>query len=292
MTKILVTGGNGQLGNSINSIKDKYSNLEITFTDIDSLDICNIDDIEKFVHQNEFKYIVNCAAYTAVDKAESEEKLAIKINAIAVENLAIVAKNNNCKLINVSTDYVFDGNAHKPYIEDDNTEPTSVYGKTKLKGEQLAFASKAECINIRTSWLYSEFGNNFVKTMIKLGTERDQLGIVWYQIGTPTYAVDLAKAILDIIESTSSGEKEFQSGIYHYSNEGVASWYDFTINIHQIYGINCDVSPIETKEYPTPAPRPCYSVLNKAKIKNVYSITIPHWRNSLERCIESIKAEQ
>jgi dTDP-4-dehydrorhamnose reductase len=285
MTKILVTGGNGQLGQSLNSIIKDFPNLELIFTDVDNLNICDLEQLKNFTQQNPIDYLINCAAYTAVDKAEQEQSLAKQLNAEAVKNIGIVASEQNFKVIHISTDYVFDGKSFKPYNEDDLTIPKSQYGQTKLLGEKLLSDEHDDYMIIRTSWLYSEFGNNFVKTMIRLGKERDKLQVVADQVGTPTYAVDLAHCILSIINESETENSTFVPGIYHYSNEGICSWYDFTINIHQIAGINCQVSPIESKEYPTAAPRPFYSVLNKAKIKNTYAIHIPYWRNSLEKCL-------
>ncbi len=286
MTRILITGGKGQLGQSIQSIEKKHSDFEFIYTDVEDLDICNINSLREFCTNNDFQYLVNCAAYTAVDKAEEEQELAKKINTDALENIGIVAAEKNIKVLHVSTDYVFDGKNFKPYTEDQEAVPASVYGQTKLIGEQLLLKNQPESIVVRTAWLYSEFGNNFVKTMIRLGKEREALNVVADQIGSPTYAVDLADALLQIIAKVENKESELISGIYHYSNEGICSWYDFTINIHQIMGINCNVSPIESKDYPTAAPRPFYSVLNKTKIKTTFKITIPYWKTSLERCLK------
>ncbi len=286
MTRILITGGNGQLGQSIKSIQQNYRDFEFIYTDVEDLDICNINSLREYIRLHDVQYLVNCAAYTAVDKAEEEQELAKKINSEALENIGIVAAEKNIKVLHVSTDYVFDGKNFKPYNEDEEANPASVYGQTKLLGENLLFKNQPESIVVRTAWLYSEFGNNFVKTMIRLGNDRDTLNVVADQIGSPTYAVDLAGALLQIIKKVENKESEFCSGIYHYSNEGICSWYDFTINIHEIMGINCDVSPIESKDYPTAAPRPFYSVLNKAKIKTTFKITIPYWKTSLERCLK------
>lgn len=288
MTKVLVTGGNGQLGQSIHSIINNHKNIQITFTDVNELNICSLSAIRSFLSKNAFNYIINCAAYTAVDKAEHEKTQATALNADAVKNMAIAAKEYHVKVFQISTDYVFDGKIFKPYSEDDLAIPESHYGQTKLLGEKYMLENQPESIIIRTSWLYSEFGNNFVKTMIKLGQDRDELKIVADQIGSPTYAVDLAEAILSIINKIETESKLFTSGIYHYSNEGVCSWYDFTINIHNMSGIDCRVSPIESKEYPTAAPRPFYSVLNKTKIKNTYKVNIPYWRTSLEKCLKNL----
>ncbi len=289
MIKILVTGGYGQLGRSIHSIAKHYENIEIDFTDVSDLNICNIDEIREYIKNKEFKYIVNCAAYTAVDKAEQDQTAARKLNAEAVKNIGIVSAENQITVIHISTDYVFDGKQYKPYNEDDLAIPESYYGETKLLGEKFLFENQSKSIVLRTSWLYSEFGNNFVKTMINLGENKEELGIVFDQIGSPTYAVDLGKAILTIIEKVEKDPDLFSPGIYHYSNEGVCSWYDFTTNIHQMMGINCKLSPIESKDFPTAAPRPFYSVLNKSKIKSIYNLTVPYWKDSLEECLKKLK---
>ncbi len=288
MKNVLVTGSYGQLGSEIKSIANKYPSFHFLFTDVDTLDICNKQAITDYCTQHAVDYILNCAAYTAVDKAEDADQQALcyAINAEAVKNLGEVAEERGCKIIQISTDYVFDGTNYMPYTEDMSTNPQSVYGNTKLKGEELLMQACTQAIVIRTSWLYSTFGNNFVKTMIKLGTERSQLNVIFDQIGTPTYAADLADTMLTILQKTNENQVQFTPGIYHYSNEGVCSWYDFTIAIHSISGITqCKTLPIESKEYPTKAPRPHYSVLNKHKIKSTFSIEIPHWNESLARCI-------
>jgi dTDP-4-dehydrorhamnose reductase len=280
---ILVTGANGQLGSEIKYLS-KFHNINFTFTDIEELDITSMDEIEGFFSSQEFGYIINCAAYTAVDKAEEEKEEADLANHIAVKNLAVMSSKFNAKLIHISTDFVFDGSSSIPFTEEDKTNPVSVYGKTKLAGEKAVLKHGSEVIIIRTSWLYSSFGNNFVKTMIGLTKKRNSIGIVFDQLGTPTYARDLAEAILNIINS-----QDFLTGVYHYSNEGVASWYDFTKAIVEIAGIKCSIDPIETYQYPTPAKRPAYSILNKAKIKKVYNMEIPYWKTSLEKCINILK---
>ncbi len=257
-----------------------YSAFRFIFTDIDELDICDKSALDEFVKSNKVDVIVNCAAYTAVDKAEDDVELCYKINDRAVRNIGEVATANGLKVIHVSTDYVFDGTNHVPYTEDQSVCPATVYGKSKLAGEQALLETCSQSVILRTSWLYSSFGNNFVKTMLKLGVERDSLNVIFDQVGTPTYAADLAEAILKILN-----HENFVPGIFHFSNEGVCSWYDFTKTIHRIAGISCDVHPIETRDYPTRTPRPFYSVLNKAKIKTTYGITIPHWEESLQQCI-------
>lgn len=282
MHNILVTGSKGQLGSEIQELAKNYS-YNFFFTDRDSLSITNEKDIQTFVRTNNITTIINCAAYTAVDKAEEDNKQADLVNHKAVDNLASIAKVNNIKFIHVSTDYVFDGKNYKPYNEDDTTNPNGVYGQTKLDGEvAMQKINPKNSIIIRTSWVYSSFGNNFVKTMLRLGKERDSLGVIFDQVGTPTYARDLAKAILDMLPNINNKEVE----IYNYSNEGVLSWYDFSKEIMIQSNTDCAVNPIETKEYPTPATRPHYSLLNKSKIKKEFNITIPYWKDSLKECLE------
>lgn len=284
MKKILVTGAHGQLGSAIRKISDEKSGLDFIFTDSDVLDLTNETAIASFFANNDFQYVINCAAYTAVDKVEGEIRLCTKINRDAVGLLSKACAGKGVKLIHISTDYVFDGKNYKPYTEDDATLPQSVYGQTKLDGENLALQNNRDTVIIRTSWLYSEFGNNFVKTMIRLGKEREWLNVVSDQIGTPTYASDLAEAILAIVLSV-----DFTPGVYHFSNEGACSWYDFTKVIHRMTNIHCDVHPIDSTDYPTPAKRPYYSVLNKKKIKETYGLHIPYWEDSLAKCIEIIE---
>lgn len=280
MKRVLVTGGNGQLGNALKAIASHYPSLCLLFTDVQELDLTDSVALAAFVKDQSIDYILNCAAYTAVDKAEDESELCDLVNHIGVKNIGEVASRFDVKVIHISTDYVFDGTSYKPYVETDRTAPASVYGNTKLEGEKALFEACPESIVIRTSWLYSEYGNNFVKTMLRLGTEREELRVVFDQVGTPTYAGDLASAMLTI----AAGEL-FVPGIYHFSNEGVCSWYDFTIRIHQLAGIQCRVLPVESSEYPTKAKRPHYSVLNKSKIKNTYQLTIPYWEESLRKVI-------
>jgi len=281
MTKILVTGANGQLGSEINKISGQFAEMEFCFTDVAELDITNPEKVAELIAEYQPEFLVNCAAYTAVDKAETDLSVATLLNATAVGILAEQSAKIGCKMIHVSTDYVFDGNGPRPYLEDDRVDPQSAYGRTKLEGELLCQKLNPESLIIRTSWLYSAFGNNFVKTMVRLGNERSELGVIADQIGTPTNAADLASAILTIISSVKSGEKAFVAGIYHYSNEGVASWYDFTKAIFDIAEINCFVKPIATEDYPSPVQRPPYSVMNKSKIKLIFGLKIPHWRDSL-----------
>lgn len=282
--KILITGANGQLGNEMRVVLSEYADIETIYTDVDTLDISDLAQLDKFVVDNEVTHIVNCAAYTAVDKAEDDEEAATKVNVVAVRNLGIVATKNGIKLLHVSTDYVFDGKSFIPYTEDMPVCPTNVYGKTKLAGEEVLFEECNNAIVIRTSWLYSSFGNNFVKTMLRLGRERDELNVVFDQVGTPTYAADLASTIVTIISN-----REWVSGIYHFSNEGICSWYDFTIMIHRLSGIDCKVKPIESSAYPVRTPRPHYSVLNKTKIKKTFDIEIPYWVDSLQKCLNILE---
>lgn len=291
MKKILVTGSNGQLGSELQLIAPQMKDADFVFTDVDTLDICNKEDIERFVSGKSFDFIVNCAAYTAVDKAEEDEEKCFAINCEAVRNIGEVAASKGIKVIHVSTDYVFDGSAHIPYTEGVKINPQTVYGKSKANGEADLKRVCLDAVIIRTSWLYSVFGNNFVKTMLKLGREREELKVVFDQIGTPTNAADLAAAILHIIEKTNENESAFKTGVYHYSNEGVCSWYDFTIAIHKLAGIQCNVLPIESKEYPAKTPRPFYSVLNKGKIKKTFGLSIPHWEQSLSTCVNKLLAQ-
>lgn len=292
MKNILVTGAYGQLGNEVRILSAAYPEYNFMFTDVDSLDICDKDELIDFVTGNDIRYIINCAAYTAVDKAEDDTELCEKINATAVKNLGIAAAEAGAGIIHVSTDYVFDGTSCRPYTEDMPTKPCSVYGKTKLKGEKNLLKICPNAIVIRTAWLYSPFGNNFVKTMIKLGSERESLNVIFDQVGTPTYAEDLADAILKAMDQTIDTDHD-KGGVYHFSNEGVCSWYDFTLKIHELAGIKtCKVNPIETKDYPTKAARPHYSVLNKTKIKQAFNITIPHWEASLKNCIKELSEQE
>lgn len=285
---ILVTGSNGQLGNEIRRISANHeNNFRFFFTDVAELDITDLKTVDSFIKENNIKYIINCAAYTAVDKAEDDVDLCYKINRDAVANLGLAATNNNAKVIHISTDYVYDGTANKPYVETDTVNPQSVYGKSKQEGEAELLKACADSIIIRTAWLYSIFGNNFVKTMIKLGKERETLNVVADQRGTPTYGTDLAKTIVKILDFSEANG--FKPGIYHYSNEGATTWYDFTLAIHKEAGINtCKVNPITTEQYPVKATRPKYSVLDKTKIKSTFNLTIPKWEESLNNCIKEL----
>ena len=281
---ILLTGCNGQLGNEIQLLEKDYGQHRFFNTDVAELDITNQLAVADFVGRNEIDGIINCAAYTAVDKAEDNKELCTTLNTVAPAYLAAAVEKRGGWIVQVSTDYVFNGKAHKPYVETDTPSPDSVYGSTKLAGELGVQKFCKRAMVIRTAWLYSTFGNNFVKTMIRLGKERAELGVVFDQIGTPTYAGDLAKAIMTAVE------KGIKPGVYHFSNEGVTSWYDFTKAIHRIAGITtCKVRPIHTSEYPTPANRPHFSVLDKTKIKETYDMEIPYWEDSLHKCIEKLK---
>jgi len=290
MTKVLVLGAHGQLGSEINKLihKKQYSELaDFVFTDVDSLDITEYSTLSEYLEKNNFSFIINCAAYTNVDKAEDDKDLAYKINSTAVKYLAELSDKYSIRLIHVSTDYVFNGNQALPYKESDITNPNSVYGKSKLEGEN-AITKYNTGIIIRTSWLYSTFGTNFVKTIIKYGKEKGNLKVVFDQIGTPTYAEDLACVILNIITATINNESKFVSGIYNYSNEGVCSWYDFAYEIIKKSKIICNIKAVESKEFPTKAERPANSVLNKEKIKNTFNITIPYWKDSLYKMIDKM----
>ena len=281
---ILVTGSNGQLGSEIKELSSNY-NYNFFFTTRDDIDITSKDSIKEFCQTNSINVIINCAAYTAVDKAESDMENADLVNRKAVKKLSIVAKELNIKLIHISTDYVFDGKNFKPYVEEFQTNPQSVYGKTKLDGEnEIRDINPLNSIIIRTSWVYSYYGNNFVKTMLRLGKEKEELGVIFDQIGTPTYAKDLAKTILDIVPQIENSKVE----IYNYSNEGVLSWYDFAKEIMKMAKLNCKINPIETYQYPTPAKRPHFSLLNKNKIKSTFNIEIPYWKDGLDDCLRRL----
>lgn len=279
--RILVTGAKGQLGLSIQKIAENYPDFDFLFTDVEELDITLPDQLDKYFNQEKPDICINCAGFTAVDKAEGNRDPAYLLNHIAVKNLAEVTMKYSVWLLHISTDYVFSGHSWEPYRELDEPAPTSVYGQSKLAGE-MEIIDKKKALIIRTSWLYSEFGQNFFRTMCNLMDNRDELTIVFDQVGTPTYATDLTKAILKISSEIKAG-KSFP-GIYHFSNEGVASWYDFAYEIRKLKESPCRIIPIETVEYPLPAPRPFYSVLNKSRIKQVYGVDIPHWRESLNTC--------
>ena len=280
---ILITGCNGQLGNELQLLEAKYQQHTFFNTDVNELDITNQLAVDDYVFRNQIDCVINCAAYTAVDKAEEQKELCTTLNTVAPSYLAAAVEKRGGCMIQISTDYVFDGTHSTPYVETDTPAPNSVYGCTKLAGELGVTKFCKKSIVIRTAWLYSTFGNNFVKTMLRLGRERKELGVVADQIGSPTYATDLAAAIMTIVE------KGVKPGVYHYTNEGVASWYDFTKAIHRMAGIkDCNVKPIHTSDYPTAATRPAYSVLDKKKITDDYQLTIPHWEEALQRCMDSL----
>ena len=281
---VLVTGSNGQLGSEIKALSSDYS-YNFFFTDRNSIDITNKEVIRNFCQTNNINVIINCAAYTAVDKAQTDEINADLINRKAVKKLALVSQELNIKLIHISTDYVFDGKNFKPYCEEFQTNPQSIYGKTKLDGEnEMRDINPKNSIIIRTSWVYSYYGNNFVKTMLRLGKEKEELGVIFDQVGTPTYAKHLATTILDILPKIENSKVE----IYNYSNEGVLSWYDFAKEIMKMAKLNCKVKAIETYQYPTPAKRPHFSLLNKSKIKSKFNLEIPYWKDGLDDCLKRL----
>ena len=286
MKQILVTGCRGQLGSELQKLAPAYDETCVFhFTDVDELDITDRQAVYDYIESHSISIVVNCAAFTAVDKAESEPELCDLLNNVAPGYLAEAVESVGGTMIQVSTDYVFDGCGHRPYLEDDPTNPQTVYGRTKLEGEEAVIRTCAGSMVVRTAWLYSTFGNNFVKTMLRLGKERETLGVVFDQVGSPTYARDLAAFILTAID------RGIVPGVYHYTNEGVCSWYDFTRAIHRIAGIeekDCKVRPILTEEYPVPAPRPHFSVLDKQKVKNTYGIDIPWWEDSLKECLKEL----
>lgn len=282
---ILVTGSDGQLGSELKELAPKFTQHNFTFTDHQELDISNRMAMDLFFSKNKFDTVINCAAFTAVDKCETEKGNADAVNIHAVKVLAQICSKKNMRLIHVSTDYVYDGKGHIPYKETDPTSPESYYGYTKLEGEKAVEECTDNAIIIRTSWLYSTYGHNFIKTILKYAVERDKLTVVFDQVGTPTYAADLAETILKCLNI-----EELKTGIhlFNYSNEGICSWYDFAMEIIRNKNISCNISPIETKDYPLPAPRPAYSVMNKTKIKEALNIEIPYWKDSLERCLNKM----
>jgi len=286
---ILITGSLGQLGSELKELSEKHDVYHFIFIDIAELDITNEIAVQKFFQDHQIHVCINTAAYTAVDAAESNQELAYKINVNGVRYLASACAQQDVLFMHISTDFVFDGTKSIPYTEEDIPQPLNIYGRTKLDGECAAFGVCKKSIIIRTAWLYSCFGKNFVKTILEKGKERGKLSIVYDQIGTPTYAKDLARALMQIIEmhnTTEQDKKEMLYGIYHYTNEGCASWYDFAQSIIEYSGIACALMPVTTQEYVTPA-RPAYSILNKKKIRERFGITIPHWRESLKKCLAS-----
>ncbi|WP_018617412.1 dTDP-4-dehydrorhamnose reductase [Segetibacter koreensis] len=281
---ILVTGEKGQLGSELKVLSKSYPQYDYVFTDVDELDITDAEKVEEFFITYKPAICINAAAYTAVDKAETDKELALKINAYAVGNLAENCRKRNTRFIHVSTDYVFDGTATSPYTEDHPVSPVNFYGESKLKGEEIALEKLPSTVIIRTSWVYSYFGNNFVKTMLRLMKERENINVINDQFGSPTYAADLAEVIMQIAEQT-----ENKGGIYHFSNEGIISWFDFAIAIKELAGLRCNVQPIDTSGYPTPAKRPAYSAMSKEKIKSVFDIKLKDWKNSLQQCIHLLQ---
>ena len=283
---ILVTGANGQLGNELRVIASRFRGYHFLFVTKEELAIEDNDAVRNYFVANTPAYCINCAAYTAVDKAETEKDRAFLINATATGDLAAVCKQYNVQFIHISTDYVFDGTAKQPYKETDNTCPVNIYGESKLRGEELVMKNDPFAIIIRTSWVYSSFGQNYVKTMLRLMKEKDSINVVNDQYGCPTYAADLAEAIMKII---SSGKSREMPGIYNYANAGIINWYEFAVAIKELTGSSCKVNPIPTSQYPTPAKRPAYSVLDTGKISEAFNIVIPTWKDSLERCLSLLK---
>ena len=288
--RVLITGSNGQLGSEIRELSRSYNMVNFIFKDLPDLDICNAEVLERFITGHNITAVINCAAYTAVDKAEEDEKIAKKVNSEGVSNIVKALQKVNGKLIHISTDYVFDGDQAIPYKESDPVNPTGVYGETKRAGELAVFNSNIDALVIRTSWLYSAYGNNFVKTMLRLGREKETLDVISDQSGTPTYAKDLAKTCLKILCGGNSGNISKNGKLYHYSNEGVTSWYDFAKEIMKLGEVHCKVHPIETKDYPTLVKRPQYSVLDKSKIKTDFKLEIPYWKDSLKDCMIKINS--
>ena len=287
---ILITGANGQLGSELNIIST-YEPFNFIFTDVAELDITNGADVNSYFNTNKIDFCINCAAYTAVDKAEKNIEAARAINVDAVQNIAEACTINGTILIHISTDFVFRGESFRALSEESKPDPVSVYGFTKLEGENIAFKTNPRSIVLRTSWLYSSFGNNFVKTMVSLGRSRSEIGVVSDQIGTPTYASDLAKVIIAIIKESEHVDMEEKFGLYHYSNEGVASWYDFAKAIFDLKSIEIDLKSLKTEEFPLPASRPFFSVMDKTKIKREFDIQIPYWRDSLRVCLDLLEDE-
>ncbi len=285
--KVLVTGANGQLGKMVQQAFANETDIEVTYTDVDEIDITSRKSVEEKIQEVQPGVLINCAAYTAVDDAETQRDSALKVNHKGPLVLAEKCKKNDVFLIHISTDYVFSGEGFTPYSENDPIRPVNFYGETKALGEEAIQQNNSGAVIIRTAWLYSEYGKNFVKTMLRLGKERKKLGVIDDQVGTPTYAGDLAMAIYTFTQKYFSGA-QFRRGIYHFTNEGVCSWFDFAMKIQQLAGNDVEVNPIPTTDYPTPAKRPCYSVLSKRKIKNQLHISIPHWEQSLKKCLKNL----
>jgi dTDP-4-dehydrorhamnose reductase len=288
MAVILITGANGQLGNELKVISKSFWGYEFIFTDIDKLNLTNLQQTEEFIKKTKPDWIINCAAYNLVDKAESEPEAAMLVNGTAIKNITDVIKGSECRFIHISSDYIYDGAANIPYNEYSVPNPASAYGRSKLAGEKFALNHQGSMI-IRTSWLYSSFGNNFVKTILKNAREKESLKVVFDQTGTPTYAADLAGSIMHIVAGVIRNQFALNAGIYNYSNEGVCSWYDFAVEIVQEAGLKCKVLPILTKDYKTTAQRPAFSVMDKSKIKENYGLVIPYWRDSLKKCLKLLK---
>ena len=288
MAIILITGAKGQLGSELKEVSKNFYGYDFIFTDIDSLDITSHEKTSEFINKSKPDWIINCAAYTLVDKAEVEPDQALLINGTAVKNITEAIRGSECRFIHVSSDYVYDGSSNVPYNENITANPLSAYGRSKLAGEKYALLHNGSMI-IRTAWLYSSFGNNFVKTILRNAADKESLKVVFDQTGTPTYAADLAGAIMNIISGVIRNQIAMNSGIYNYSNEGVCSWYDFAREIIKESGLTCRVLPVLTKDYPQAAKRPVYSVLDKSKIKENYGLSIPHWRDSLIKCLKLLK---
>jgi dTDP-4-dehydrorhamnose reductase len=288
MAVILITGADGQLGNELRVVSKNYYGYDFIFTNIETLDLANAQQCDKFIKNSKPDWIINCAAYNFVDKAEIEPETAKQGNADTVKNITEVIKGTECKFIHISTDYVYEGTANVPYSESSVPNPLSSYGKSKLAGEQNALQHYGSMV-IRTSWLYSSFGNNFVKTILRHGKEKESLRVVFDQTGTPTYAADLAAAIMTIVSGVIRNQIAFNAGIYNYSNEGVCTWYDFAVEIVKEAKLACRIDPVLTKDYNLPAPRPAYSAMDKSKIKENYGLVIPHWRDSFTKCMKLLK---
>jgi dTDP-4-dehydrorhamnose reductase len=288
MAVILITGAKGQLGNELKVVSKNYYGYDFIYTDIETLDLSNALQTNEFIKDSRPDWIINCAAYNFVDKAESEPEAAISANATSVKNLTEAIKNSECRFIHISTDYVYDGASNVPYSESSLPNPLSAYGRSKLAGEKFALLHHGSMV-IRTSWLYSSFGNNFVKTILRHGKEKDSLRVVFDQTGTPTYAADLAGAIMQIVSGVIRNQISLNAGIYNYSNEGVCTWFDFATEIIKEAGLTCRIEPILTKDYKLPAPRPVFSVMDKSKIKENYGLSIPYWRDSLTKCMKLLK---
>jgi dTDP-4-dehydrorhamnose reductase len=288
MAIILITGANGQLGNELKVVSKNFYGYDFIFTDVDELNITSQDQTSDFIRKAKPDWIVNCAAYNLVDKAEAEPDQALLINSIAVKNITEVIRGTDCRFIHVSTDYVYDGKSNVPYSESIPPNPLTAYGRSKLAGEKHALLHHGSMI-IRTAWLYSSFGKNFVKTILKNGAEKELLKVVFDQTGTPTYAADLAEAIMSVISGVIRNQVAMNAGIYNYSNEGVCSWYDFACEIIKEGGLNCEIRPVLSNEFQQVAHRPSYSVMDKSKIKENYGLSIPHWRTSLKKCMKLLK---